>query len=120
MRAGTRQRVNIGVGGGFVLAFAGGGIGSAAEGDPSATWVALIGVLLVLAGAALYVRGCCASATGKGYPWAVGLAGLAGLIGLLVLVLLPDRYKCCDAAGPDCTHDVEALRKPKDWSSRAA
>ena len=120
MLAGSRRKTNIGLGGGILLLFLGAGFVSAAEGDREATWSALLGLGAMLGGLALFVRGCCASAAGKGYPWAVGFVGLAGLIGLIVLAFLPDRYKCCDAAGPDCTHNVDSLRRPKDWSSRAA
>lgn len=119
MLAGSRRKTNLGIGGGFVAAFAGAGIGSASQGDPD-TVSLVVGFLLLVTGVVLFVRGCCASAAGKGYPAVVGLIGLAGLIGLIVLAFLPDRYKCCEIGGAECTHDVEALRKPKDWSSRAA
>ena len=120
MLAGSRRKTNIGLGFGILLTFLGAGFASAAEGDPQATGPALFALGAILVGLALFVWGCCASAAGKGYPWAIGFVGLSGLIGLIVLAFLPDRYKCCDAAGPDCTHNVDSMRRPKDWSSRAA
>jgi hypothetical protein len=54
--------------------------------------MALLGLVLALAGLALFVWGCVNYCQGKGQPGALGLLGLLSLIGLLVLVFLPDKH----------------------------
>jgi hypothetical protein len=79
---------NIGVGSGFVLLTLGNyAIRTGSFGGP------VLGLIVELIGAPLFVWGCCQYARGKGYSPFWGALGLLYLVGLLVLVLMPDRHK---------------------------
>jgi hypothetical protein len=85
MIAEKKTNTNIGVGVGFVLQIIGRLLAN--QGD---SMVAL-GILITLAGLALFIWGCWNYAEGKGYSGALGLLGLLSCIGLIVLILLPDK-----------------------------
>ena len=76
------------------------------------------GRCIFLAGTLCFVLACTWFSRGRGHSGWAGIFGLLGLLGLLPLHLLPDRYKCCEKAGKDCTHG--AGKQVEDWSSRAA
>ena len=92
MIAEKQKNSNIGVGAGIVVQIAGrvlAGVG----GQSQNVFLSGAGVVLVLAGAVLFIWGCFNYSEGKGYsPW-LGLLGLLSCLGLIVLVLLPDKYK---------------------------
>jgi len=54
---------------------------------------AVLGVVVSLAGAELFLWGCTQYAKGKGHSAYWGAFGLLWILGLLVLVFLPDRNK---------------------------
>ena len=87
MIAEYQKKSNIGVGIGVVLWIAGYALSNTSEAG------VVVGLLLMLAGAAVFVYGCFMFAQGKGYPAVLGLLGLLGIIGLLILVVMPDKHK---------------------------
>ena len=80
MLAEKKTNTNIGIGAGLLLQF----VGSAMD---------TVGVLLILAGAAVFIWGCINYAQGKGHSGWLGLLGLLSLLGLIILVILPDQHK---------------------------
>jgi len=82
-----KTRTNLGVGLGLLAQIIGRMAIVSESGD------VMLGVILSLAGAVLFIWGCCAYAKGKGYHGAWGLLGLLSCIGLLILVCLTDKYK---------------------------
>lgn len=56
-----------------------------------------LGLLVLLAGACLFIWGCAQYARAKGHSGWFGAFGLLSLIGLLVLFFLPDRHKAVTA-----------------------
>ena len=88
-----KNKANTGIALGLLLIFIAIVMGVSAVhhgGDVSGTSPALI-LVARIAGAVLFVWGCCMYAKAKGYPAAVGLLGLLFLIGLIVLAVLPDK-----------------------------
>lgn len=83
-----KANTNIGVGLGIVAQIAGRAMSSPADASGG-----LLGPLLLVAGAVLFIWGCMQYAKGKGYSGWLGLLGLLSIIGLLVLVLLKDKHK---------------------------
>lgn len=53
----------------------------------------LLVLIARIAGAVLFIWGCCMYAKAKGYSAALGLLSLLFLIGLIVLAVLPDKTK---------------------------
>jgi hypothetical protein len=88
MIAEYRNKTNIGVGIGLVVSIVGRIL--MASGEPA---VALLGLLVALAGTVVFIWGCWHYAMGKGYHGAWGLLGLLSFIGLIILVLFPDRHR---------------------------
>ncbi len=87
MLAEKKRETNIGVGIGFVMQL----LGNALQTQGGA--LVAIGLLVTLAGLAVFIWGCMSYCEGKGYSKWLGLLGLLSIIGLLVLVFLPDRHK---------------------------
>ncbi len=83
----NRTKTNIGVGIGIILQVVGRLL---AMHNPD---LALIALVLTLAGLVFFVWGCMNYAEGKGHSKWLGLLGLLSCIGLIVLVFLPDRNK---------------------------
>jgi hypothetical protein len=81
-----QNATNLGVGVGIVLEIIGGVLRTQGES------MAVIGLLVTIVGAAVFIWGCINYAQGKGYSGALGLLGLLSCIGLLILVVLPDKY----------------------------
>jgi len=54
---------------------------------------AILGLVVMLAGAVLFVWGCMNFAEGKGHSKWLGLFGLLSCIGLIILIILPDYHK---------------------------
>jgi uncharacterized membrane protein len=86
MLAEKRTATNVGLGLGLPLQFA--GLLLQLQGE--AQYVS--GLLLALAGLAVFTRGCVRYAQGKGRHAATGLLGLFSVVGLLALLVLPDRH----------------------------
>jgi hypothetical protein len=87
MRPENKRNTNIGIGVGILLQFAGRVLISY-EGI-----LFVLGVLVVLAGAAAFIWGCMNYAEGKGHPKWLGLLGLLSLPGLIILFMFPDHFK---------------------------
>ena len=81
-----KRNTNIGVGVGFLLALIGNPTRSEAGGVE-------IGSLMLLAGSAMFIWGCCNYAMKKGHHWAWGFLGFLSIFGLIALVLFKDRNK---------------------------
>ncbi len=82
-----KSKTNIGVGLGIILQIAGRAIIS--PGDSGS----ILGLMLVLAGAVLFIWGCMNYAEGKGHSKWLGLLGLLSCLGLIILVVMPDHHK---------------------------
>jgi hypothetical protein len=80
-------KTNIGVGVGIILQI----VGRALAGAHGAG--AILGMIVVLVGAAFFIWGCMNYAEGKGHSKWLGLLGLLSCIGLIILVVIPDHHK---------------------------
>ena len=89
MLAEYKTRTNVGIGVGFLMQVAGNVIG----GISSSSALAMLGLLISLAGFGLFIWGCISYAQGKGYHGAWGLLGVISLLGLIILVFFPDKHK---------------------------
>ena len=90
MRPESKRNTNIGIGVGILLQFAS-RVLAKQEG-----LLLLLGVFVMLVGAAAFIWGCMNYAEGKGHSKWLGLLGLLGLLsllGLIILVMFPDHYK---------------------------
>jgi hypothetical protein len=87
MRPEQKRNTNIGIGLGIGLQFAGRIV--AGQGGP----YLILGVVIILLGAASFIWGCMNYAEGKGQPKWLGLLGLFSLPGLIILFMFPDHYK---------------------------
>jgi hypothetical protein len=79
----NKTNTNIGVGLGLILQLVG-------------RWVfgrSVVGLVLIIVGAILFIWGCMNYAVGKGHSKWLGLLGLLSCIGLIILVILPDHHK---------------------------
>jgi hypothetical protein len=83
----NKTKTNIGVGLGIILQIAGRFF---ARQKPE---LAIVGLVMILVGAILFIWGCMNYAEGKGHSKWLGLLGLLSCIGLIVLIVLPDRHK---------------------------
>lgn len=83
----NKKKTNIGVGAGILLQILGRVLGTAGDG------AAILGLLLILVGAGLFIWGCMNYAEGKGHSKWLGLLGLLSCLGLIILLFLPDRNK---------------------------
>ena len=52
-----------------------------------------VGWVVLLAGLAVFIWGCCAYMKGKGYHPALGALGILSLLGLIVMIIFPDKHK---------------------------
>lgn len=95
MLAGSKKKTNVRIILGFVLLIV--GRATIQAGSP-------LGALVSIAGMVVFVLGCTAYIRGKGHHPAFGLLGLLSIFGLLALFFFPDKYKCCEAGGVNCTH----------------
>jgi hypothetical protein len=96
-----KKKANIGVGVGLlliVLAIVIGVSSLNSSGGMSPTALMLM-LGARIAGAVIFIWGCCMYAKGKGYSAALGLLGLLFLVGLIVLAVLPDKCKEQQARG---------------------
>ena len=82
-----KKKTNIGIGLGILLQIS--GKASSNGGDSSL----IIGELLILVGAGLFIWGCVSYVKGKGHHGAWGILGLLSIIGLIILALFPDKHK---------------------------
>ena len=89
MIAEYKKNANIWLLIGFVIWFFGNMMRSGGVGDS----YIMLGNLVFVVGAGLFIYGCTLYAKAKGYNWAVGLLGILSLIGLIVLAVLPDKNK---------------------------
>jgi nicotinamide riboside transporter PnuC len=83
----NKKKTNLGVGLGIGVQI----VGRIMQATGS-TATATLGVLLVLAGLAIFIWGCAMYMQGKGYHPAWGLLGLLSVIGLIILAVLRDRH----------------------------
>lgn len=91
MIAEYKTKTNIGVGLGVSAQWIGRGLFDLAK-APSDYDMVILGFLIILAGAVLFIWGCRNYAMGKGYSAAYGFLGLLSCFGLLVLVLMKDKH----------------------------
>jgi len=89
MVAEYQKRSNVGIGIGIGTQI----LGKAIMGTAGATALGVCGAVLAIAGAVLFIWGCCQYAIGKGYSGTTGLLGLLSVFGLIALVVIPDRRK---------------------------
>lgn len=87
MLAEKKTATNIGVAVGILLQI----VGNVLQRQGGS--MAIIGLVVALAGTAVFIWGCVNYAQGKGYSGALGLLGLLSCLGLIVLVVLPDKHK---------------------------
>ena len=83
----NKTKTNIGVGLGLILQILGNFLAR------TSTAGAMLGLVLILVGAVLFIWGCMNYAVGKGHSKWLGLLGLLSCIGLIILVFLPDHHK---------------------------
>lgn len=83
----NKKKTNLGVGAGIILQVLGRVL--ITVGDAAG----ILGLLLALIGAVLFIWGCMNYAVGKGHSKWLGLLGLLSCIGLVILLFLPDRHK---------------------------
>lgn len=91
MLSGYTKKTNIWAGLGILLQILGFAICMAAASTHSQA-IALLGILTLVVGQALFIVGCCNYAIGKGYTGVLGMLGLFGLPGLLILAFLSDKH----------------------------
>jgi hypothetical protein len=84
-----KTKTNIGVGFGLALQIAGRFLVDSGGGKPGA----ILGLVVILAGVAIFIWGCMSYARGKGQNAALGFLGLLSIVGLVVLAVLPDKHK---------------------------
>lgn len=82
-----KTKTNIGVGVGFMLQIAGRVLAASSEAG------AILGLILMLVGAAFFLWGCINYAEGKGHSKWPGLLGLLSCLGLIILIFPPDHHK---------------------------
>ena len=82
-----KTKTNIGVGIGIILQIAGRVLAATSETG------AILGLVVVLVGAVVFIWGCMNYAEGKGHSKWLGLLGLLSCIGLIILIFLPDHHK---------------------------
>ncbi len=111
MIAEYQTKSNIGVGVGFLMEVAGRVI-LAQGGSQGSTPLLVVGGIITLAGAVLFIWGCFNYCQGKGYSGWLGLLGLLSCIGLIVLVLLPDKNK---GGGPPIGGPPSGSGQPGVW-----
>ncbi|MGD9159653.1 MAG: hypothetical protein PVG39_14665 [Desulfobacteraceae bacterium] len=87
MLAEYKTKTNIGVGLGIIAQILGRFLANN-EGV-----ISLFGLLLQIAGAVLFIWGCCMYSKGKGHHGAWGLLGLLSIIGLIILFFFKDKHK---------------------------
>ncbi|MGH8214167.1 MAG: hypothetical protein ACREPZ_00475 [Rhodanobacteraceae bacterium] len=87
-----KTKTNIGVGLGLI-----GQILGRVLMDSTSQGLVLLGALVAIAGAVVFIWGCAQYAKAKGHSGWFGLFGLLWLLGLLVLFFLPDRHKAVRA-----------------------
>ena len=80
-----KRNTNIGVGFGILLQVAGRMM--AERGSPE------VGLIVALAGVAIFIWGCGQYAKGKGHSMWFGALGLLSVIGLVILVVMSDKHK---------------------------
>ncbi len=80
-----KRNTNIGVGIGILLQVAGRAM--AERGMPE------VGLIIALAGVAIFIWGCGQYAKGKGHSVWFGALGLLSIIGLVILVVMSDKHK---------------------------
>jgi hypothetical protein len=93
-----QQAVNVGIGLGIACQLAGRFF---LQGRPGMEVVTLI---VLVAGAALFIYGCVNYALAKGQNGWLGLLGLLSIIGLIILVCLRDKYP--DGRKPENQDDI--------------
>lgn len=82
-----KTKTNIGVGIGILLQIVGRFLGAAGDSGE------ILGLIVILVGAAFFIWGCMNYAEGKGHSKLLGLLGLLSCIGLIILIILPDHHK---------------------------
>jgi hypothetical protein len=84
-----KTKTNIGVGLGLALQIVGRVIVDGGGGKPGT----ILGLVVMLAGVAIFIWGCMSYARGKGQNPFLGFLGLLSILGLVILVILPDKHK---------------------------